>query len=220
MWYQHFLQRKEVLKTTWKLRLALLVLILLLGSVSRGFWTLRIGQSLVCPEEVGPSDAILVENFDPGYLLFERAAALHNAGLAARVLVPTEASGEPARPSLVSQGIAEVMARIARLQDMELIPIQASEPISLNTAYQIRDFLTTAHIRSVLVVTPGFRSKRSSLVYHAVLDPVGIKVSCMPVFGRKSPANWTQTWHGIQDVAEQFLKLQYYRFYVLWTRAA
>jgi hypothetical protein len=27
--------------------------------------------------------------------------------------------------------------------------------------------------------------------------------------------NWAQSWHGIQGVSEQFLKLQYYRFYVL-----
>src|SRR5262249_34116017 len=149
---------------------------------------------LVCPEEIAPSDAILVENFDPTYLVFERAAALHNAGVAARVLVLTEAARDPARPSLVSQGIAEVMARVARLQNMEFIPIQAIEPISLNAAYQIRDMLTTEHLRSVLVVTPGFRSKRSSLVYHAVLDPMGIKVHCVPVFGQKTPANWTKTW--------------------------
>src|SRR5215471_3011597 len=115
MWYQHFFQRKVVLKTTWKLRLALPMLVLLLGSVTHGFWTLRIGQSLVCPDEVIPSDAILVENFDPDYLVFKRAAALHSAGVAARVLVPTEAEGEPARPSPVSQGVAEVMARVARL---------------------------------------------------------------------------------------------------------
>ena len=50
------------------------------------------GQSLVCTEEVSPSDVILVENFDPHYFVFERAAALHKAGLAARVLVPTDAS--------------------------------------------------------------------------------------------------------------------------------
>src|SRR5262249_33883626 len=83
-------------------------------------------------------------------------------------------------------------------------------------AYQIRDFLTTEHLRSVIVVTPGFRSKRSALVYHAVLDPVGIKVHCVPVFGQMTPAKWAKTWHGIQGVTEQFLKLQYYRFYVLW----
>jgi hypothetical protein len=40
-------------------------------------------------------------------------------------------------------------------------------------------------------------------------------VYCAPVFGRTTPERWTATWHGIQDVSEEFLKLQYYRFYVI-----
>src|SRR5262245_17712302 len=188
------------------------MLIVLLVSVTRGFWMLRIGQSLVCAEEIAPSDVILVENFDPHYLVFERAAALHKAGLAARVVVPTQASSDPEIANLVSQGIAELMARVAWLQNVEILPVQIPEPISLNAAYQIRDFLTKEHLRSVIVVTDGFRSKRSALVYHVVLGPAGIKVGCMPVFGVNTPKNWTVTWHGIEEVTEQFLKLQYYRF--------
>ena len=93
------------------------------------------------------------------------------------------------------------------MPELEFIPIRDIEPISLNVAYQIRDFLVTEHLKPVLVVTPGFRSQRSSLVYHAVLGPAGITMSCMPVFGEKTPKNWTQTWHDIQDVTEQWLKL-------------
>ena len=218
-WQRHFFYRKESLKTTWKFRLALLILLVLLGSATRGFWEARIGQSLVCTEEIAPSDVILVENFDPHYLVFERAATLHKAGLAARVLVPVDAARDSERADPVSQGMTELMARVAGLQNPELLPIQISEPVSLNAAYQVRDFLTTGHLRSVIIVTDGFRSKRSSLVYHAVLNPAGIKVACVPVFGQTTPQNWTKTWHGIQDVTEQFLKLQYYRFYVLWHRS-
>jgi len=185
-WQRHFFSRQESIKTTWKFRLAILMLVLLLGFVSRGCWIMRIGQSLVCTEEIGPSDIILVENFDPNYLIFERAAALHKAGLAVRVLVPTQASRDPTQLNLVSQGIVEVMARVVWLPNPEMIPIRESEPISLNAAYQIRDFLTKEHLRSVIVVTPGFRSQRSALVYHAVLGPAGIKVDCVPVFGQKN----------------------------------
>lgn len=219
-WQRHFFYRKGSIKTTWKLRLAMLMLVIVIGSLTRGFWIPRIGQSLVCPQEIGPSDVILIENFDPNYLLFERAAALQRAGLAARVLVPTQASRDPEVANAVSQGIAELMTRLARVQDVEIMPIRETEPISLGAAYQIRDFLLQAHHGSVVVVTPGFRSRRSSLVYHAVLDPAGIRVYCQPVFGLKRPENWTETWHGIQEVTEQFLKLQFYRFYVLPLRGS
>jgi hypothetical protein len=40
-------------------------------------------------------------------------------------------------------------------------------------------------------------------------------VRCDPVFGRVTPERWSDSWHGIQGVAEEFVKLQYYRFYVL-----
>lgn len=216
-WQRHLWYKKEIVKTTWKLRVLVLCALLILGMTTRTFWAQRLGQSLVCHEERTPSDAILVENFDRSYLLFEHAAALMQAGLAPRVLVHVSASGEPPQPSLVSQGITDVMVRVARMPAPTIIPIQEVEPISLHAASQIRAFLEKEQIRSVLVVTPGFRSQRSALVYRAVLNPAGIAVSCVPVFGQKTPERWTSTWHGIQDVAEQWLKLQYYRLYVLRT---
>lgn len=214
-WHRHLFYTKESIRTTWKLRLAALVVVVLVGTWTRGFWTAQIARSLVCTGELAPSDLILVENFDPNYLLFERAAALQQAGLAPRTLVPVQASGDSQVANPVSRGIAEVMARQARMRAWETIPIREVEPISLNAASQIRDHLAREHVRSVIVVTPGFRSRRSSLVYHTVLDHAGTRVHCVAVFGQKTPGSWAKTWHGVQEVAEEFLKLQYYRFYVL-----
>jgi hypothetical protein len=115
----------------------------------------------------------------------------------------------------VSKGVAELMARQARLKDWEIVLIREAEPISLNAAAQIRDHLAGDHIKSLIVVTSGFRSRRSSLVYRAVLGETGPQVHCAPVFGRTTPERWANTWHGIQQVVEEFVKLQYYRFYVL-----
>src|SRR5262249_28374740 len=157
-----FFYRQESIKMTWKLRLAVLMLVIVIVFVTRGVWVSRIGQSLVCPEGIGQSDLILAGDFDPDYLVFERATGLHKAGFAPRVLIPAQVSPHPEqpdkRPYAVSRGLAELMARLARIQDPEIIPIRANEPISLNAAYQIRDFLTKEHLRSVIVVTPGFRS--------------------------------------------------------------
>jgi hypothetical protein len=92
----------------------------------------------------------------------------------------------------VSQGIAEVMARVTRMPEPEFIPTSDIEPISLNIAYQLRGFLVTEYLQLVLVVTPGICSQRSSLVYHAVLGPADITVSCVPLFVEKTLKNWTQ----------------------------
>lgn len=214
-WYRHFFYRKEVLKTTWKLRLFSVLFLAVLIAVPHRFWTKKIGQSLVCKEQVVPSDALLLENFDIDYRVFEHAAALQRAGIASRVFVPNGIRDDSSVPTELSQEFVEVLARVARLHNLELIPFHEKEPISLNAAKQIRDHLSKEHIKSVVVVTPGFRSRRSEMIYNAVLAPAGIRVGCAPVLEGKPIEIWSATWHGIQETMLQFVKLQYYRFYVL-----
>jgi len=187
---------------------------LTLASTSR-IWTSAIARSLVCAQDVAPSDLILVENFDPNYLLFERAAALQKDRIAPRALVPVQAWQDSGMPNYISQAFAEAMARHARMAAWELLPISEVEPISVNAAFQIRQYLLRENVKSLIVVTGGFRSQRSSLIYRTVLAGRGVQVHCDPVFGRATPERWGDTWHGIQSVAEEFVKLQYYRFYVL-----
>jgi len=214
-WRQHLFYTRQCVKTTWKLRLGVLVVAALtLASTSR-IWTSAIARSLVCTQDVAPSDLILIENFDPSYLLFERAAALQKDRIAPRALIPVPAGQDSGTPNYISQAIAEVMARHARMAAWELLPISEVEPISLNAAFQIRQYLLRENVKSLIVVTGGFRSQRSSLIYRAVLSGRGVQVRCDPVFWRATPERWGNTWHGIQGVAEEFVKLQYYRFYIL-----
>ena len=201
----------------WRFRFAILAGLCVIAVVlTRGVWLLWLGKSLVCDEQLVQSDAILIDNFDPDYLLFERAEAIQRAGLAKRVLVPVEAASEPNVPSPVAKGFVEVMARVAWLREFEFIPVQQPEPISLSVASQVASFLSKEKVRSVILVTPGFRSRRSVLVDHTVLGREGIVVRCVPVFSQATtPQTWTRSWHGVQEVVLQFMKLQYYRFYVM-----
>jgi hypothetical protein len=219
-WTRHFVYRADHTRTTWKLRFGVLGLVIVALWLTSGRWTTGIARSLVCDESLAPSDAILVENFDPDYLLFERARNLRRAGLAARVLVPIRTDPGTQEPNDVALGIAEVMATISKVGSIELVPIREVEPISLNAARDVGRFLEREHIDSVIVVTPLFRSRRSALVYEATLGRAGVSMRCQPVSGSRSVSNWTSSWHGIQQVVEQWLKLQYYRLYVLPFRLA
>jgi len=213
-WRDHFFYRKESLHTTWKFRLLVVLLPLVFLIVTRGFWTTKIGESLVCEKNVTPSDALLLENFDAEYLIFQNARELRKAGVASRAFVPVRTEVDSMDPNVISMRIAQIMAEVARVE-VEIIPIQEIEPISLNAANQIRDFLKAEHIDSVTVVSPDFRSRRSMLVYDRVFGAAGISTGCSPVFGRRTTSNWTDSWHGLQEVGLQFLKLQFYRFYVI-----
>jgi hypothetical protein len=214
-WTRHFVYRTEHTRTTWKFRVSLVALVVVAAWLTRGWWTVAIARSLVCDANGAPSDAILVENFDPDYLAFERATQLRRDGFASRVLVPSPGDPDTSETKGVELATAEMMARLAHLGAFDIVPIREVEPISLNAARDVLRFIRRQHIRSVIVVSPLFRSRRSALVYGATLGRAGITIRCEPVEGTKTVDSWTQSWHGVQDVVEQWLKLQYYRLYVL-----
>ena len=97
-------------------------LVVVAAWLTHGWWTVAVARSLVCDANAAPSDAILVENFDTDYLVFERAAELRRAGLAPRVLIPVLADSRTSEPNDVAMGTAQVMARIARLGSGRLRP--------------------------------------------------------------------------------------------------
>jgi hypothetical protein len=213
-WTQLFVYRAECTRTTWKFRIGLVAFVVVTLWLTSGWWTVGIARSLACEPSRAPSDAILVENFESSYLAYERAARLRREGLAARVLVQT-LTDPGQEPDEVAIARLQVMARISRIGAIEIIPTPQREPITLNAVRDMQRFLEREHIRSLIVVMPLFRSRRSSLVYEATLGRGGITVRCEPFQGSVGVNNWTQTWHGVQDVVEQWLKLQYYRLYVL-----
>lgn len=214
-WTGYFFYRRETLRTTWLLRCVVVVCLCVLIAATRNYWVRIIARSLICPQESGATaEAVIVENFDTEYPVFEEAARLQRRGTR-RILIPVPAFGDGTEANLVSARIAELLANLARLDGAELIPVLETEPIVLNAAYRIRSVLDRQQIRSVALVAPAFRSRRSALVFKRVLGESGITVACVPVLRNTAPYSWADTWHGIQGVTEQFIKLQYYRFYVL-----
>ena len=214
-WTRHFVYRAEHTRTTWKFRIGFVTLIVFAVWFTRGWWTVAVASSLVCDENAAPSDAILVENFDPSYHVFERAGQLRRDGVAARLLVPVQMDQRTLQPTAVESALTELLARVARVGSIEIVPVKEIEPISLTAARDVVSFARKENIHSVTVVSPLFRSRRSALVYGATLGRAGVTVRCEGVEEIRTPHTWTNTWHGVEDVAEQWMKLQYYRFYVL-----
>jgi hypothetical protein len=212
-----FVYRKEVWKSTWLTRLSALALVSGIVWASSSWWAPAVGRALVCTSDIRRSDAILIENMNPSYLLFERAADLQAGGYGSRVIALVQASsGEGDGPNLASASIAEVLARLAHVSTLEVLPIEEFEPITMNAATQVGVAFQRLGFHSAIVVAAGFRSRRTHLVYRKALEPLGIQVRCAPVWGTVRPGNWTETWHGIQEVGLQVAKLAYYRAWVLW----
>jgi hypothetical protein len=216
-WQSLVFTRTESLRTTWTFRFLFVTLVAILLAATRSSWERAIGSSLVCRQDMAPSDALLLDNLDPDYLVFERATGLYHANVARRAFVPMPAKSvaEPRTPNTISAGLADLMARVAHLPAFEVIPVVETEPITLNVARQVRARLLQEGVKTVTVVSPSLRSQRTMMIYSKAFAPE-IAVRCVAVFGLTKAENWTRQWHGLQQVGLQFLKLQYYRFWVLW----
>jgi len=211
-----FLYEVRKLKTTWKLRIGVILALILFALLTGNYWLVAIGHSLVHEDELVRSDVILIEDFELGdYLLYEAAAGLQDRELGTRVLVTGWTRSNRTSPDPWVRQVIQTISSAAGVEGPEIIGMRELEPITLNVARQLGDALRKDNVRSVIVVSNAFRSNRSSRVYRKVLEPLGIQVYIAPVFGTRKPKNWWRTWHGIQEVIQEFLKLQYYRFFVL-----
>lgn len=192
------------------------LLVIAVPMATSGWWVPALGWSLVSDASIERPHIIIIESLDSNYLLFEKARNLKRDGANARVLVPVAAAGnDPEKPGQVAQGIADVMIRVAHLDGVEIFPFRAIEPITLNLARQVCDYLRGGKARTVLILTSGFKSRRVHLIFSSVLSKAGIETYCLPVWGAHRPENWAETWHGIQEVFLQLVKLGYYRLWVL-----
>jgi hypothetical protein len=182
--------------------------------VTSSYWSDMVRNALICADEGGGGETMVLDSLDLGYDLFKEAASIQSNGTAAQVFVPLVVSGD-AESDMVAREVATTFARMARLARWEFILVPEVEPISLNAAHGVRERLQRDGIVSVTVLSPAYRSRRTELIYRRVLDGRGILLRCRPSVGRNETRSWTETWHGIQEIVLQFTKLQYYRFWVL-----
>ena len=206
-------ERSSIRVRKWVVMAAVILFVGLIAA--REHWLRALGNSLVCEASVGSGDAILIDHVETNYLLFERAQRLEARGLSSLVLVPVLGSDIADEPGSVALGFVNVMCGISRLRNCTTFAAPEREPISLNVAKRCAEELRARGIRSVILVTEGFRSRRAAEIYLRVLKPLGITVYIQPVFGSRTPDNWFKSWHGIQEIGLQVAKLWYYRLAVL-----
>jgi uncharacterized SAM-binding protein YcdF (DUF218 family) len=218
-----FIYRKTVVKTTWKLRLLMLALFFVVFVIPYRFWLSALAQTLVLSDQIQKSDAIFVENWNvPDLNALVAAAQLHRTGYAPSVLIARFIQTD--RLSLGGIELPKDYEQVLRLycqdagldlNNVETIPVEAIDPITLNMARQVSTMLHGKGVTSVILVTSFYHSRRSALTYRKFLKPLGIKLASYPVTQRFTPGNWWKTKDGINTVLMELIKLQYYRFFVL-----
>lgn len=166
------------------------------------------GDFLIAAEPLEPADAIVVLAGQSSTRA-ERAVELYRAGLAPRLIV----SDERIRTHGLSATWAELYrAGVARLPVPEsvvtILPLSTS---TYDEAVWSREVLRQHGLRSAIVVTDAFHSRRSGLVFRRQFEPAGLVARVSPA---GDPATALKGWWLDEDkalnVLSEYGKLTYY----------
>jgi hypothetical protein len=86
----------------------------------------------------------------------------------------------------------------------------ASHPSTLNEARFVLTKLTQDGVRSAILLSKGFHTRRSFGVYNQEGARVGVRIIPYPYFYEYENDNWWRHRKGVHDFLEQSIKLAYY----------
>jgi uncharacterized SAM-binding protein YcdF (DUF218 family) len=148
----------------------------------------------------------------------EYAAQLFREGLAPKVVLTDD--GQRGGWSQEQQRNPFFVERAAAVLERAGVPAERIETLRPTTsstyeeALLLRDYAAAHSLRSLLVVTSGYHSRRARWTLERVFrgSPVEVTLAAVPP-GRQtpSPASWWLSPTGWRMVALEYLKLAYYR---------
>jgi uncharacterized SAM-binding protein YcdF (DUF218 family) len=176
---------------------------------------------LVVSAELQHADALAVLAGSSTYVeRARRAAELFREGRASRVVLTNDgqrggwSAAEERNPFFVERSADELRRAGVPGESVEVIPQTVSS--TYDEAVSLRDYAVAHGLRSVLVVTSGYQSRRALWTLHRVFAGSGIEVGVAPVEpGQQAPpaSVWWLHTLGWRLVPGEYAKLVYYRLH-------
>jgi hypothetical protein len=94
--------------------------------------------------------------------------------------------------------------------DFKIIVTHIHHPISLTAATGALEVLSKEHVKSAILLSPGFHTRRSFLIYQHVGTPYQIKIFPSACFKAYQLDQWWSQEQGLRDFTAELLKLAYY----------
>jgi uncharacterized SAM-binding protein YcdF (DUF218 family) len=178
-------------------------------------------RALVVRDETGQADAIMVLSGASEYVERTRhAAELFKRGLAPKIILTNDNlqggwNSEQQRNPFFIEREAEELRRAG----VPAAHIEALwEPVAgtYDEAARLRAYAAEHRLRSVLIVTSAYHSRRARWTMRRVLRESGVRVALAPVEtggrgGTPAPLTWWLSLRGWRSVAPEYPKLIYYR---------
>jgi len=94
--------------------------------------------------------------------------------------------------------------------EFKVLVVHIEYPITLKEAEQVLNALSKENIKSAILLSPGFHTRRSYLAYQHVGIPLQIKIFPSASFTDYQIDNWWVQENGVRDFTFELLKLGYY----------
>jgi hypothetical protein len=94
--------------------------------------------------------------------------------------------------------------------ESKVIVVPIRHPVTLKEAEVVLKDLSKENIKSAILLSPGFHTRRSYLVYQHVGIPLQIKIFPSACFTNYQLNNWWVQEPGVRDFTVELLKLGYY----------
>lgn len=172
-------------------------------------------RALIVNVPLVSADAIVVLSGSSSYVeRTEKAAELYHGGRAPRVLLTNDdtrggwSSAQQRNPYFVERATGELIKGGVPANKIAVVPGVASG--TYNESLLLKDYASTHGLRSVLVVTSAYHSRRAlrSLRHSFAGTRTTIGLEAAPA---QSTAFWWLQLDGWRDVAGEYVKLVYYR---------
>ncbi|MEI7635677.1 MAG: hypothetical protein WCJ37_00090 [Syntrophus sp. (in: bacteria)] len=114
------------------------------------------------------------------------------------------------RKELLDQGLKEM--------DFKIIEAPIRNPVTLTAAHAALDALARENVKSAILISPGFHTRRSFLAYQYAGIPHKIKIFPTACFTEYELDQWWEKYNAIRDFGAEVGKLAYYLVggYIPW----
>jgi uncharacterized SAM-binding protein YcdF (DUF218 family) len=195
---------------------------LLLAAIVFGLWVLvawAAAKLLIVNTPLAPADVIVVLSGSAVYReRTQRAAEYYRQGLASRILLTNDnlrgewSSAEQRNPFFYERARDNLFRLDVPADRVEVLPTTVTS--TYDEALALREYAITNKLRSLLVVTSAYHSRRVLWTFGKVFRQTGIAINVQSVEAGEQtppPLTWWLHLRGWQMVAGEYVKNVYYR---------
>jgi len=140
---------------------------------------------------------------------------LLTAGKVKRIVVVLYSIAPSGRPFAISKDYPnlvkkEIEASGLKDKDFKVIVTHIHHPETLIAAIGALKILSKENIKSAILLSPGFHTRRSFLIYQHVATSYQIKIFPYACFDSYQLDHWWSQESGVRDFATELLELAYY----------